>query len=175
MPYIMNALQNSVSTQAHGKWFTWKKGEIKVFHNEKLSEFIYQNRAEDGLVEIPDYVMELDKNSIEFKEIIEAKRKEGVEKRIRGLDRVKNNLLNSLAMDYSLANMKGDHLAIASKGELAAIKELNALRGEVQENQLRVADEVRKELGLDGSGSTTESRTDYPGRTNSFTPAKSGK
>jgi hypothetical protein len=156
MPYIMNALQNTVSTQAHGKWFTWKPLEIKTFHNEKLSEFIYQNRAEEGLVDIPEQVMELDKASPEYKEIIEERRRQGVEGRIRGLDRIKNNLVNSLAMDYSTAGLKGDHLAIASKGELAAIKELNSLRGEVEANQLRVADEVRKELGLDVSGSTAK-------------------
>ncbi len=156
MPYIFNALNNSVSTQAHGKWFSWKPLEIKMLHNEKLSEFIYQNRSEEGLVEVQDYIMELDKASTEYKELIEEKRKVGIENRIKGLDRVKNNLLNSLAMDYALANIKGDPLAIASKGELAAIKELNALRGEVAENQMRIADEVRKELGIDASGSSTK-------------------
>ncbi len=149
MPYIFNALQNQVSTQAHGKWFTWKPLEIKIFHNAKLSEFLYQNRSEEGLVEIQDYIMELDKTSPEYKEAIEEKRKAGVEGRIRGLDKIKNNLVNSLAMDYSVANMKGDHLALASKGELSAIKELNALRGEIEANQIRIADEVRKELGLE--------------------------
>ncbi len=175
MPYVMNALQTSVSTQAHGRWFSWKPLEIKIFHNEKLSEFIYQNRSEDGLVEIQDYVMELDKSSPKYKEIIEDRRRAGVENRIRGLDRVKNNLLNSLAMDYSVANIKGDHLSIASKGELAAIKELNTLRGEVADNQLRIADEVRKELGLDASGSTAQPRENHTGRQDSSSPAKSGK
>lgn len=159
MPYIMNALPTQVQTQAHGKWFTFKPLEIKYLHNPNLAEFISQRRIEDGLVEIPEAIYELEKTNPERATFIEDRRREGVQRRIQGLSVVVRNLTNSLAMDYSKVGLRGSHLDDASRGELAAAKELNSLKGEVRAEAPRVADEIRKELGLDGTSDSPEPRT----------------
>ena len=58
MPYIMNTLEDRVRTQAHGKWFTWNPGEIKILHNANLAVFLAQHRGEEGLAEVPDAIMD---------------------------------------------------------------------------------------------------------------------
>lgn len=140
----MNTLTDSVSTQVHGSWFTWKPQEIKSIHNPKLAEFISQKRGEDGLVEIPEYVMELDKNGSEFKVAIAERRKEGVTKRVMKLNSIVRNLEMSLRRDYETSGQKGNFLFEASQGELAAYKELKKYKEFEQTEKLNIADEIQK-------------------------------
>ena len=146
MPYIMNALDNEVKVQAHGKWFTFKPREIKNMHSPNLAMFLATNRGEDGLVDISDETMELDKKSIEYMEYIEKRRIEGIQKRVQKLEFMKQNLLSSLRYDLEVKNIKADPLTFASKGEVAAIKELVSLKEHQQKDITNNADELRKLL-----------------------------
>jgi hypothetical protein len=144
----MNALDVDVYVQAHGKPFSFKPRQIKNMHNPNLAMFLSQNRGENGLVDIADEVMELDKNSPEFLEAIEAKRKEGIEKRINKLRWIINNLESSLRYDIETKGLKIDPLSQASKGELLAYKEMATLVDAEQKQAINTADEIRKMQGV---------------------------
>lgn len=166
MAYVMNCLDKQVSTQAQGKWFTFKPREIKMFYVPELARFMGQMRGEEGLVEIPDHIMELEKDNPERIQYLEDKRREGVNARVKRLEWQKHNLMSSLKLDLEVKGLKVDPLILASKGDVEAIKELNTLRGEISKQELSNAELIRKELGLDGntgstqSGQTTERRAD---------------
>lgn len=159
MPYIMNALDEQVQTQAHGKWFSWKPQEIKIFHNANLSRFLSQSRGDEGLVEVPDEVMELDKNSEAYKTKLYEIRKSGIEKYVRKQNSIVRNLEISLRGDYERSGQKGNFLFEASKGELEAYKKLKKYKEFEAQEQLNVADEIQKireELYGSGSGKSGE-------------------
>lgn len=178
MPYIMNALETPLRTQAHGQWFVFKPGQIKEIQNRDLALFMAQSRGEDGLVMVDTQIIENNEpTSAEYKEHIEEKRREGIASRIKKLDWVIRNLRESLRYDLQTKGIKTDSLAFASKGELAAIKERMALQEYEKLEHLNVAEEARKMLEKldDGSGSNPEPAKNNPGRENTSQPAKSGK
>jgi len=176
MPFIMNALETPINTQAHGKWFQWKPRQIKEIQNVDLAMFLTQNRGEEGLVAINDDIMELDKNSAEFKDFIEERRKEGVQKRINKLAFIVQNLEQSLRYDLETKNIKADPYSFASKGELAAYKELATLKEYERTQHLNVGDEIRKlKEVINGGGNNTDSRTNNPGRSDTAQSTKAGK
>jgi len=175
MPFVMNCLDKQVSTQAHGKWFTFKPREIKMFYIPELARFMGQLRGEEGLVEIPDSIMELEKDNPERIQYLEDKRREGVNKRVQKLEWQKHNLMSSLRLDLEVKGLKVDPLILASKGDVEAIRELNTLRGEISKQALSNAELIRKELGLDGDTSGTESGSTDPRREDSTKPAQGRK
>ncbi len=144
MPYIMNALEDKVTTMAHGKYFTFNPSEIKQIHNLNLANFFSQYRGEDGLVEVRDEVMELDKNSPEFKAAIYECRKQGIAKFVQKQNYIIRNLEMSLRRDYETSGQKGNFLFEASKGELAAYKNLKKYKEFEATEQLNTADEIAK-------------------------------
>lgn len=153
----MNALDTPVNTQAHGKWFQWKPLQIKDIQNEDLAMFFIQNRADDGLVSIPDHVANEDKNSIVYLEAIEECRKQGIANRINKLNFIIANLEQSLRYDLEAKNIKADPLTLASKGELAAYKELANLKEYEHKAAINVAEEIRRMKGIiDGGGSSSD-------------------
>lgn len=172
MPYVMNCLPTQVSVQVTGKWFTFKPKEIKVFHSPDIARFIGQAKGEEGLVEIGDDVMELEKTDPARLSYIADKQREGVNKRIAKLEWQKHNLLASLRLDLETKGLKVDPLVIASKGDVAAIKELNALTQGAAQNEASNADILRKELGLDGTADNTHSGAANTGRTGTFKPTQ---
>lgn len=163
MPYIMNCLNEQVITCARGKYFTWKPQEIKVIHNENLATFFVQNRGEEGLVDIPEHIMELDKKSPEYAAGIAEKRTEGIEKFLRKQNWIVRNLEMSLRRDYETSGQKGNFLFEASKGELEAYKNLAKYKEFEANKQLNVADEIQKlreKLYGDNASSTNANKVD---------------
>lgn len=144
MPYIMNSLDETVTTQAHGKWFSWKPQEVKIFHNEAIARFIAQSRRELGLVEVPEHVMELDKTSQEYKKEIYEIRKAGISSYVAKQNSIVRNLEISLRRDYETSGQKGNFLFEASKGELQAYKNLKKYREFEAQEHLNIADEIQK-------------------------------
>lgn len=150
----MNALDNQVSTQAQGKWFTFKPREIKMFYQPEIARFMGQMRGEEGLVEIEDSMMEkkLSDNPADredFQNYIEQKRREGVAARIKKLEWIKHNLLTSLKFDIEAKGMKMDPLTIATKADRDHLRELKKLAGQEALEQENIAEDIRKELGLE--------------------------
>ncbi len=144
MPYIMNSLDEAVSTQVNGKWFSFKPHEIKMFHNEHIARFISQNRGEEGLVEVPEATVEMDKNSPEYKTAIYEVRRAGITKYVAKQNSIVRNLEISLRRDYETSGQKGNFLFEASKGELQAYKNLKKYKEYEAKEQLNVADEIQK-------------------------------
>ncbi len=144
MAYIMNALNEDVKVQAHGNWFTFKPQEIKNLHNVKLAEFLRQYRAEDGLVEVSDSFMEMDKNSEEYKAAHFELRKQGIARYVAKQNTIIRNLEMSLRRDYETSGQKGNFLFEASKGELQAYKNLKKYKEFETEQKLNTADEIQK-------------------------------
>lgn len=181
MPFIMNALETPINTQAHGKWFQWKPRQIKEIQNPDLALFFTEKRGEEGLVGISDNIMELPAEDPSRMEFIEERRKEGVQKRINKLDSIINNLEQSLRYDLEAKNMKADPLTFASKGELSAYKERATLSEFERKQAMNVGDEIRKLKAqiageaINGSGSSSDSGTNNPGRPSTSQPAQSRK
>lgn len=140
----MNTLNEAVSTQAHGKWFSWKPQEIKVIHSKNLVEFLAQKRGEEGLVEIPEETMELDKNGSEYKVKIANLRKEGISKYVQKQNSIIRNLEMSLRRDYETSGQKGNYNFEASAGELQAYKNLKKYKEFEEQEHLNIADEIQK-------------------------------
>lgn len=176
MPYIMNSLNEEVKVQAHGQWFTFKPEEIKTIHKNSLAQFFSQYRGEDGLVEVSEQVMELDKKSDEYKAAIYEVRKSGIARYVAKQNFIIRNLEMSLRRDYETSGQKGNFLFEASKGELAAYKNLKKYKEFEATEQLNVADEIQKvREELYGSSSSTKSGETNQGRPSPLEPAKSGK
>ncbi len=140
----MNALNEDVKVQAHGNWFTFKPQEIKPFHNDKLAEFLRQHRAEDGLVQVDQSLMEMDKNTEEYKTIMFELRKQGIAKYVAKQNYIIRNLEISLRRDYETSGQKGNYNFEASKGELQAYKNLKKYKEFETEQKLNTADEIQK-------------------------------
>lgn len=163
MPYIMNALNESVMTQAHGKWFTWKPLEIKLLHNAHLASFLSQHRGEEGLIEVQDQIMEMDKASEEYKQALYECRRAGIEKYLKKQNWIVRNLEMSLRRDYETSGQKGNFLFEASKGELQAYKNLKKYKEFEASEHLNTADEIQKiREELYGSGKTTGDSSGRP-------------
>lgn len=140
----MNTLDQPVSVQAHGKWFSFKPQEIKLMHNPKLTEFLSQKRLEDGLVEVPEDLMGLSKDSIEYMQGIADCRKKGIRSYVEKQNGIIRNLEMSLRRDYETSGQKGNFLFEASQGELQAYKNLKKYKEFEQQEHLNIADEVQK-------------------------------
>lgn len=159
MAHIMNSLNEPVSTQAHGKWFSWKPQEIKYIQNENLARFLAEKRGEEGLVEVPADIMELDKKSQEYNNAVYEKRKEGITKYVQKQNAIIRNLEMSLRRDYETSGQKGNYNFEASKGELQAYKNLAKYKEFEAQEQLNIADEIEKaRAALYGDSTTTVKR-----------------
>lgn len=143
MPLIYNPRNESVTVLAGGNYFEFKPEQIKLIHNPNIARFIALNKSEEGLVEVPDICGE-DKNSPEAKAAISAAKQEGITKRISFLEKIKHNLLVSLARDMERANMKGDPLREASSGEKKALKELATYEQQKQSQADLEYQEIKK-------------------------------
>ncbi len=176
MPYIMNALNETVSVQAHGNWFSFKPMEIKMLHNAKLAEFLHQYRGENGLVEVPETLMEMDKTTQEYRDAIQEKRKEGITKYIAKQQFIINNLEVSMRRDYEQSGQKGNYLGQASKGELAAYNQLAKYKEFEAEQQINIAEEIQKVKDrIYGSGNSTNTGKTDSGSPDSVKPTQSRK
>lgn len=124
MPLVMNATSKEVVVQAHGAWFTFAPNQIKDMHEDKVA-FLTSNKAYLGFVGLPEELADLDtRNSAKGKEIIAAKKAEGVSNRIRHLELVRDNELISLKRDLDQKNITGDVRAYMSEGAINAMQEL---------------------------------------------------
>lgn len=182
MPYILNALPTPVNTQAQGTWLAWKAGEIKTIHNENKAAFFEEKRAEEGLVRIPEEIMELEKTDPARIAFIQEKTLQGISKRIQYLDTVIRNQEVFLKQDFERHNMKVDPLSIADKKLVAVYKERAALAAYEKKNTFSAADEIRKiKAEMEGpvveNGNIADSKpgTNSEGRSSTAKPAASGK
>lgn len=148
---IYNPLPTKVTVQAHGSWFEFNPGQIKVIHNESIGIHLTTQKAYMGLVEVPDMVLE-NADSPEAKEAKAAAKERGISNRISELRKVIENLEVGLRKDLSHKYGRDiDPNLYASEGEVRAYKELKALKAVTEDAAATRAAEIAKLKGeLDG-------------------------
>lgn len=123
----MNCLDEEQTVIVGGKHFHFKPKQIKQFYQDTFANFILREKSEYGFVEIPTINTTEDDNSgvaSSDKDLIEAKRKEGIENYCSHLRKLVYNAQVSLQKDIDLAGLKIGYQAIASKGDLKNMEKL---------------------------------------------------
>lgn len=147
--YILNALDKDVHTKVFGNHFTFKAGQVKRMRGE-IGDFIAKERGYLGLVAVSDKFDDPEYKTTEAGQAeLEAKKREGKEKRAQHLQWQVHNLQVSLRQDLDNANIKADTLSFATKGDLDAMDELATLqRAEADEAKARLqrARELERKL-----------------------------
>ena len=166
MPYVMNALQDPVSVQVFGNWYTIAPGQIKAMSNEKVAYKMVTDLAYRGLVEIPESVME-DRNSPESKAIIAEKKKVGIINRMNKLKEIWDNLDVALRQDLQQQGMNADPYSFASTGELNALKEMKLYKDFTAGEDVDKIETIRKlKEEVNGLTNTAHSGTPVAGNPN---------
>ena len=123
--FLMNALDEEKQVKAQGNYFTFKPKQVKEFVNGHVAEFIEANYKQEGIVSLPSQMSDSDfRKSEEGKALIQERIKLGIQNRIDHLTWMVNNLLVSLQHDMDMKEIKANVMTQASKGEVAAMKEL---------------------------------------------------
>ena len=151
MPYIFNATNETVNVQAQGNWFSFKPKQIKGIINPNVAFFLATERADQGLVALPDEFEDLDyRNTPEAKAILKEKEEQGINNFIAALERRVYNNQVSLRQDLEKANQKIDPAALATAGELEAMRKLKEYKSKANESsqkQMAEVAELMKDIG----------------------------
>lgn len=124
MGLIFNASAEDQHFVVFGNHFNLKSGQIRNFE-DKIAHFIQTERRYLGLVDLPEEFTDVaHKESEEGKSLLAEKRREGIDARVQHLRSVIYNNEVSLRQDLEKANIKADPKVFASKGEVAAYREL---------------------------------------------------
>ena len=143
---ILNSLDQEVSVKAFGNYFTFKANQVKRMRPE-IGTWIEQQKGYMGLVSIPEQFDEPEfKETEEGKAILESKKKEGLEKRIRFLQSQVNNLQLSLAYDLATADIKAPIETFATDGDLSAMEELLTLQRSQNDETKKKSESARIKL-----------------------------
>lgn len=148
MPFIMNALDKKVAVRAYGQWFEFAPGAVKSIHNPAIAFKMATDLAYEGLVEVPDEVIENPTAPESVQKRAELKT-QGIRNRITALKKIINNLEVSLKKDLDMANLKMDPRTLASDGEIEAYKELATLAKFEREQELdrvKVIEELTEKI-----------------------------
>lgn len=143
MALIYNPLDKRVSVQVVGSWFDFGPGQVKLIHNDNVAHLMVTNKAGEGLVAVPDVVLE-QPGSEEAKAAKAEARKIGVKNRISHLKGIIYNLEVSLQKDLDMKNLKTDPTVFASDGELSAYRELATYKKDIQSAENARAEEIKQ-------------------------------
>lgn len=160
MALIYNPRPDSVSVQVAGNWFEFKPGQVKLIHNDNFAHVIVTDKAYEGLVDVPDIMVE-QPNSEEALKIKKAAQERGIRARVEYLEKVKYNLLVSLQKDLDIKGLKISPLTLASAGEKAALRELVKYQDMAADEQAKELAELTKitEKLSDGTNKSNTGKT----------------
>lgn len=148
---IMNASMEEHSTKVFGRYHKFKPEQIKIV-SENLGRFLVSERRGLGFVALPEEFEDPEfRLTDEGKEILEERKSEGVRNRIQRLTEIARNNSVSLKMDLRSSNIQTDPRALASKGELSAMRQLVEYRKAAKDTEQAKIDEIEaleKELNL---------------------------
>ena len=151
MAVIFNATNEEVTTVAHGNYFTFKPKQIKIM-TPGVAMFLQMNRAEDGLVALPDDFEDPSyQHTPTGKEALKKAEAEGLSKFIAKLEWIVRNNLESLRKDLRMKNIDTDPRGLASDGELKAMELLSKYRAtgeDEQHKRLEKFKELQEKLGM---------------------------
>jgi hypothetical protein len=144
MAWIMNATAEEQRVKAFGNYFTFKPKQIKVI-DDNLAAFLNAERKYQGMVSLsekfedPQY-----RDSPEGKQEILTKEAEGLDAYISHLRALVYNNQVSLRQDLEKANLKVDPAALASEGELEAMKLLAKYQRNQEDARQKKVDMVKE-------------------------------
>lgn len=122
MGLIYNATNEKQHVVVFGNHFQLEAGKIKNFQDH-ISHYIATERAEFGLVSLPEQFEDPDfSKSEEGKKILAEKKEEGLKRYIGRLKTIAYNNLVSLKQDLEKANLKVDSRSFATDAELDAME-----------------------------------------------------
>ncbi len=152
--YIFNATNELQSVKALGNWFTFKPKQIRQIDNQDLAMFLLEERADHGLVGLPEAFEDLEyRGSAEGKKALEKYEEQGINSYVRALRAVIYNNQVSMRQDLEKSNLKIDPAALASDGELAAMRLVAKYQKDSDDRDQRKIDEVKQLVKQSGTGS----------------------
>lgn len=141
MALIMNASCVPQSFTVFGHHFVLKPGQIKNF-NDNIAQFISSERADLGLVPLPDEFTDPEfKDTDEGKRILSEKKADGVKARVFRLKQLAYNETVALKLDLEARNMKTDPRVFMSE---SALKQLEELASYMDEEDTQKAEQIEK-------------------------------
>lgn len=144
MPLVLNASSVEQTVQAHGAWFTFGPGQMKMMNDDKVG-FLTSYKAYMGFVALPESMEDpAFANSEAGKKILAEAKAAGVNNRIKHLDAVKQNELVSLKRDLEQKNIKADVRAFMSDGAIAAMKEIVGYQKKGQDEAAKKIAEIEE-------------------------------
>ena len=152
---VYNPTEEEVTTQINGSYFSWKPGQVKQMRKAQ-AEFVDTNRQDLGLVVVSDprfipseeaYILGFDKTE-EGKKVLEPLRQRGLNNLIQHLSLIIRNNQVSLRQDLANKYPTGDSAkmaaAMASKGELEAMRLVAKYKQKTHDNAAKQVEEVEK-------------------------------
>lgn len=150
MRFVMNALDEDQTVMVGGKHFSFKGKQIKPFQNDDVADVILKLKAELGFVEIPKLKTDDDSLVDDYDrspaglELVESKRKEGIENYCRRLKAIVYNLQVSLRKDLAVKNMNIEPSHLASDGDLKHMEQLAKYQTRKEDAAQVRADKIKK-------------------------------
>lgn len=149
MALVFNASSSHQQVKVFGNYFELKPGQIKNFE-DKIAHFMVTDRKDRGFVSLPEEFMEPSfKDTEEGKAILEEKRKQGIEERIRYLRMLVHNEEVSLQRDHDKQNDKTNVKLLMSDGMIKHYEELASYQTKKDDEALKKAakiEELQKKL-----------------------------
>lgn len=178
MPYIMNALDKTVTVRVFGKHFEFKPKQIKAIVSDDIANKMSTSCGEDGLVGIPEEAMEWDRQGAEWKDLIAKKTIEGKANRLKKLEWIRFNEEVSLKRDLQSKNIQASPFAYGNPELVKAYKELFDLKQQIKNDSASLDFEAQmRELveKIDGDASSADSGTVDPGSPSVSKTTQAGK
>jgi hypothetical protein len=152
MALIFNATNEIQRTKALGNWFEFKPKQIKQM-NENIAHFLTTERGDCGLVGLPEEMEDPEyRSSPEGKAILAEKEQQGIDSFVKAQRALIYNNQVSLRKDLDKNNMKLDPAALASDGELNAMRIVAAYQAKKDDSEQKKIDEVRELIKKVGTG-----------------------
>jgi hypothetical protein len=152
MPLIFNTTNEVQKTKALGNWFEFKPKQIKSM-SDNIGNFLATERAELGLVALPEELEDAEfRASAEGKAILEAKEQQGIDTYVKALRATIYNNQVSLRQDLEKSNLKIDPAALASEGELVAMRIVASYQAKKDDADQKRIDEVKELIKKTGTG-----------------------
>lgn len=150
MRFVMNALDEDQTVMVGGNHFSFKGKQIKPFQNDGVADVILKMKAELGFVEIPklktddeSLVDDYDRSPAGL-ELVESKRKEGIDAYCRRLKAIVYNLQVSLRKDLATKNINIDPAHLATDADLKHMEQLAKYQTRKEDASQIRAEKIKK-------------------------------
>jgi hypothetical protein len=153
MPTILNVLDKTNTVVIGGNHFTFKPGQLKYFHDAGIAAAIDRIKKEEGFIMVPESLDHLAMVSDDMKakiiteadkELIESKRKEGIDIYCRRLRSLIYNATVSIQKDIDRAGYKYDARVEANSADIERLKELAKYQNQELDQDQRTLEQFKE-------------------------------